>query len=394
MIALPMAAKCCLRAFYLHLLPHFADEPSGGGSTPAELSPSALRLLAWNKKREASAKETRRLLASIHEHHTPESEQDFQKGQGRPKDEKMIYKMGFSGDESSNEDDSSSSSASSSKELLDEDKEVEKEEVPLEEEEEVPPTQFAYPPPHAQLPPANVEHLLPPLEPVPATPAAAKPPVKCSTKHCTRPGDSFPLMECALSGCTHEVHYPCYLQLLTKGRSTEYTAAEGGIVLCTIDHHKKYKKYKRDLNTGGGYKWENDGAGGKTDPKHSHFYLLQWLEDPSNYAKWKGPPGAQTKSSMSGLIGTWIHRQGTKKLWSAAQVNSKIMNIERKMRTARGIKDGTVTGAGLTDKDRAMGIMTLDDKASCSFYLLVLHLRTTNTQFSIRFANSAHSMSN
>ena len=64
------------------------------------------------------------------------------------------------------------------------------------------------------------------------------------------------------------------------------------------------------------------------------------------------------------------------------------------MRTAKGIKDGTVTGAGLTDKDRAMGIMTLDDKASCSFYFLVLYLPTTNTQFSIRLANFAHSTSN
>ena len=95
MIALPSAAKCCLCAFYSHILPHFADEPSGGGSTPVEHSPSHLRYLAWNKKRE----ETRRLLAAIHEHQMSESKDSFEKGQGRLKDEKMLYRNGFDGDD-------------------------------------------------------------------------------------------------------------------------------------------------------------------------------------------------------------------------------------------------------------------------------------------------------
>lgn len=34
--------------------------------------------------------------------------------------------------------------------------------------------------------------------------------------------------------------------MLSKSKSVEYTAAEGGVVLCTVEHQKKYKKEAMD----------------------------------------------------------------------------------------------------------------------------------------------------
>lgn len=132
-------------------------------------------------------------------------------------DEKVIYKNDFDGDSSFRNKGDYSSSSSSSKELL------------QEEAQEVSGT-------GTQLVVAPTQLPSPPLEIVFAIPTAAKqlPPTKCPSKHCSRPGDSVPLIECAYPGCTQQVHYPCYLMLLTKERSKDYTADEGRVVLCTI----------------------------------------------------------------------------------------------------------------------------------------------------------------
>ena len=357
MIALPTSVKSIIRLFVKPLLPHFADDPHAGWSPAAEeedLSPTAKRYAErWRRKREENAKKTRAALSSIQEYASSPEAEAFVEGQGRLKDVAMLYKTGFSDDDSS----VSSKSADNPPKKTPED----------DEEEEVPATQLNPPrktpedDEEEEVPATQIAPLAPPQLTVAATPANPTTAVRCSSKHCSRPGDSFPLLPCAYAGCLQLVHQPCYLLLLTKGKSTEYTPAEGGVVLCTIEHHKRYLK---DLSNSGGYKWENDGANGKSDPHHSHYYLLQWLEDPFNYAKWKGPPGQHTKLSLAGVIGDLIHANGTKKKWNPTQVQSRIILIEKKMRSALGLKDGTKTGAGITDKDRALGITTLEAKAS------------------------------
>ena len=88
------------------------------------------------------------------------------------------------------------------------------------------------------------------------------------------------------------VHIGCYAYLLSsKSKSVEYTAFQG-VALCTIDHHKKFKKASGSTK----YKWDNDGKDGRDDRKTSHYYLLEWMEDPFKYASWGRAPGAHTKT--------------------------------------------------------------------------------------------------
>jgi hypothetical protein len=57
---------------------------------------------------------------------------------------------------------------------------------------------------------------------------------------------------------------------------------EEDVPFCTLGHHDKYVKDKKDLSSQY-LTWKSDGASGPSDPKCSEYYLVQWLSSEETY---------------------------------------------------------------------------------------------------------------
>jgi hypothetical protein len=68
---------------------------------------------------------------------------------------------------------------------------------------------------------------------------------------------------------------------MVYGGKTTHTIKED-LSFCTLGHHDKYVKGKKDHNPNY-LTWKNDGKNGPNYPKCSEFYLVDWLASEERY---------------------------------------------------------------------------------------------------------------
>jgi hypothetical protein len=128
--------------------------------------------------------------------------------------------------------------------------------------------------------------------------------VKCCIKKC--PHLSHELTNCAFEGCNKSLHHHCYTLIIKA--STKALVPYIDKVFCTIKHHNDYTKNNRNVD----YSWTNYGPGGRDDPHHSEFRLINILSTGDNYNKFRQPPGALTKIKICAQWGDEIFGTGVK----------------------------------------------------------------------------------
>jgi hypothetical protein len=101
-------------------------------------------------------------------------------------------------------------------------------------------------------------------------------------------------------------------------------------VFCTIKHHNDYTKSNRNVD----YSWTNDGPGGRDDPHHSEFRMVNILSTSDNYNKFGQPPGALTKIKICAQWVDEIFGTGVKVHRNGAQVKNKFEQIEAQFKSA------------------------------------------------------------
>jgi hypothetical protein len=220
-----------------------------------------------------------------------------------------------------------------------------------------------------------------------STPKATK--EKCQCKGCPGlpPTNLRPLVKCGIESCEKQLHHICYEKMMDGGKTAR--TIEEDLSFCTLGHHDKYTKGKKENNPNY-LTWKNDGADGPNDQKCSEFYLVDWLASEERYMRWRDPPGALTKLKVCEEIAEMIKNKGCKKPLDADCVYNKITHIESKMRQCHDQYAGTKTGNGLKESDP----MAYEDKVSECLYattfeqpchVTVLYLLLNNLVMSLSF---------
>ena len=112
--------------------------------------------------------------------------------------------------------------------------------------------------------------------------------------------------------------------------------------------------------------WNEDGAGGKDDPRTSERILMEWLLTPGNYARYRGKNNEETKKSQYALqIAALINAENVKVNRTAKDVINKIQYLEKSFKSAWDYAN-SVTGAGVREDDPETFEAKLEEK--CYYY--------------------------